>query len=338
MLVIDHLLAPPSGFAPPPSPPPFGLGAQALALPPIGSRFGRLGQTYVEISSKCGGPPVRVYDDGRIQVGEKVPKRNLPAAVNQWAPDIWAMSARYGIAPHLIAGVMAFESQGNKNASSGVAYGLMQLIPSTAAQMYNEMHGYGPGDPRRLTKASFSREVLTSDPQQNIELGVYYLKKLFDQYHGNIIHMAFAYNAGQVYCPAFGTTTTATTACGERGADGTCLRRCQNANQWGIVADCSPAKLGADGRAIISGGGLVCQDPCGTVDYANTVFSFANSALDGAFSLTAGPPAPPPAPPGTFPPSVAGSGGGGGAGAGLALVGFAVVAGLVVWALVGRSA
>jgi len=86
-------------------------------------------------------------------------------------------SARaHGVAPELVASVIAVESNFNPNAVSWrSARGLMQLMPQTAAR-------FG------VTRVF--------DPQQNIEAGTKYLKELLIRYHHDLVLTLAAYNAG----------------------------------------------------------------------------------------------------------------------------------------------
>jgi hypothetical protein len=86
-------------------------------------------------------------------------------------------SARtHGVAPELVASVIAVESNFNPNAVSWrSARGLMQLMPETAAR-------FG------VTQVF--------DPRQNIEAGTKYLKELLLRYHDDLALTLAAYNAG----------------------------------------------------------------------------------------------------------------------------------------------
>ena len=93
-----------------------------------------------------------------------------------YANLIAAAAREHGVAPELVASVIAIESNFNPNAVSWrSARGLMQLMPETAARL-------------GVTQVF--------DPQQNINAGTRYLKELLVRYNGDLALTLAAYNAG----------------------------------------------------------------------------------------------------------------------------------------------
>src|SRR5580692_3015330 len=93
-----------------------------------------------------------------------------------FANFITASARAHGVAPELVASVIAVESNFNPKAVSWrSAYGLMQLLPQTA---------------KRFGVTNIF------DPQQNIEAGTRYLKELLLRYNGDLTLTLAAYNAG----------------------------------------------------------------------------------------------------------------------------------------------
>ncbi len=91
---------------------------------------------------------------------------------------------RYALDPDLVKAVIEIESGWNPRAvSSSGAIGLMQLMPDTAMDM-------GVGNPY--------------DPEENIEGGVKYLKRLVDRF-GDIKLALAAYNAGPSVVKHYGS-------------------------------------------------------------------------------------------------------------------------------------
>jgi len=93
-------------------------------------------------------------------------------------------SARAGLDPMLVAGVVHQESAFDPEARSGKnAIGLMQLLPATARRLAHE------------EKISYSTARLT-DPDYNVRLGTAYLAQLLKQF-GTTEQALAAYNAGE---------------------------------------------------------------------------------------------------------------------------------------------
>lgn len=89
---------------------------------------------------------------------------------------IEGVSNKHGISSKLVKALIKQESGFNPNAvSKAGAKGLMQLMPSTAKNL-------GVTD--------------VTNPVQNVEGGVKYLKSMMNKYNGNLILALAAYNAG----------------------------------------------------------------------------------------------------------------------------------------------
>ena len=92
---------------------------------------------------------------------------------------------RNGLEPSLVLAVIRTESTFQPDAVSPKgAIGLMQLLPSTAAEVAAELGLEWDGAHQLL------------EPDLNIELGTYYLAKLADHYRGDMDLALEAYNRG----------------------------------------------------------------------------------------------------------------------------------------------
>ena len=133
------------------------------------------------------------YRVGRAAVKAEVLDR-APSGATRWAWDcvypapfadvVQTAEAARGLPLGLLYAVMRQESAFRVNAISPAnAVGLLQLMPDTAGRVAKEI---GTDlDPARLAL-----------PGPNVELGAYYLRKVFDTFGGNVALAAAAYNAG----------------------------------------------------------------------------------------------------------------------------------------------
>jgi soluble lytic murein transglycosylase len=100
--------------------------------------------------------------------------------------EIAASAQRHKVNPYLVAAVVEAESDWSPSARSAVgAVGLMQVMPSTAAEL--AQRGW-------VDAARFAPERL-DDPAVNLEYGTAYLRYLVERYHEVETALA-AYNAG----------------------------------------------------------------------------------------------------------------------------------------------
>jgi hypothetical protein len=92
--------------------------------------------------------------------------------------------------PALVAAVIFVESGFNARARSPRgAYGLMQVLPAT----WRELAGPPACAPEI---AGLTNPPCMDDPEENIETGTAYLRRLLDRFNGNLPYALAAYNAG----------------------------------------------------------------------------------------------------------------------------------------------
>ena len=109
---------------------------------------------------------------------------SLPIKKRAVADTIIEAAQRYDLAPELILSIIFTESRFIVDAKSGMgAVGLMQLMPATASALAEELDIEWRG-----------AELLT-DPQINILLGSFYLRKLIHRFDDLDVALA-AYNVG----------------------------------------------------------------------------------------------------------------------------------------------
>ena len=89
--------------------------------------------------------------------------------------------------PFLVSGLIREESLYSARVVSPVgAIGLMQLMPTTAKNVAQQLH---------LSDSTYDFDRLYQ-PEHNIQVGTHYLGQLLDEFQGNIIYAVAAYNAG----------------------------------------------------------------------------------------------------------------------------------------------
>ncbi len=104
----------------------------------------------------------------------KIPKSSLSDRANKYLPAIKEEAEKRQLAPALVLAIMHEESHFNPKAKSHVpAYGLMQIVPTTAGHDVNKLYR-GKDKPMR--------ENDLYDPAVNIETGSAYLKILQSRY------------------------------------------------------------------------------------------------------------------------------------------------------------
>jgi soluble lytic murein transglycosylase len=126
--------------------------------------------------------------EGRVQALaaylETKPTGLTRSEITELARAVLAESGRYQLDPRLVLAVMHVESRYQTFAVSPVgAMGLMQLLPTTAMELADEL-----GIPWQGTQTLF-------DPVVNVRLGTAYVKQLSDRY-GSVRTALAAYNWG----------------------------------------------------------------------------------------------------------------------------------------------
>lgn len=108
----------------------------------------------------------------------------LPKSVTRWDALIERAAKKHSLSPDLVRAVILFESAGDPSAVSPKgAIGLMQLLPSTAAD-------YGV--------------TALRDPESNLEAGCRHLARLSGKMDGDLELTLAAYNAGEGAVARFG--------------------------------------------------------------------------------------------------------------------------------------
>ena len=136
--------------------------------------------SYVDRNGKV----IYVNASPRVKVNRRAASQTPAGTPVKLASVVNAAAERNHVDPALVQAVIQNESAWNPNAVSPKgAFGLMQLIPSTAER-------FGVGN--------------VFDPAQNVEGGTRYLRELLDRYHGDLKKSLAAYNAGEQAVARFG--------------------------------------------------------------------------------------------------------------------------------------
>ena len=161
---------------------PFAWAVFAL----VGLSLAQTSQAQIASYVDRNGKVIYVNANPRIRVSRHTranDQASLGAPV-KLASVINSAAERNHVDPALVQAVIQNESAWNPNAVSPKgAFGLMQLIPSTAER-------FGVGN--------------VFDPAENIEGGTRYLRELLDRYHGDLKKSLAAYNAGEQAVARFG--------------------------------------------------------------------------------------------------------------------------------------
>jgi soluble lytic murein transglycosylase-like protein len=145
---------------------PMAAKAAAAGIGAAGTVVGGGNLPTVAVAGGGGAAPVS-YGAPTVKVGKNVAR---------WTPQVTQIASKYGVDPNLVLAVMQQESGGNPTiGSSAGSRGLMQLMPATAKEL----------GVKNIT-----------DPVQNLEGGVKYLKQQLDRFGGDVDKALAAYNAG----------------------------------------------------------------------------------------------------------------------------------------------
>lgn len=136
--------------------------------------------------------PLQRANEFRKLEFEKLILESLPELdqkrLKPYIKSILNFSVLYQIDPFWITSIMMVESRFNLKALSVKdARGLMQIKPDTALHIYQLMK-------KEITKEEIAKNLFSAN--ENIELGVFYLKKLLQNFRLNYNHATMAYNEG----------------------------------------------------------------------------------------------------------------------------------------------
>ena len=145
-------------------------GLESAAKVSVWPMVGGMGNSY--------SPPAPVNDPAQSPGAKPTAPASCDTRIDTEALKalVWRQAKAVGVDPQLALTILSLESNdGNALNSDQGARGPMQLIPSTAAR-------YGVTD--------------ICDPEQNVRGGLLFLKDLVEQFQGNLMLVAAAYDAG----------------------------------------------------------------------------------------------------------------------------------------------
>lgn len=151
---------------------------EVFALGELHERMGNYGRAYRKFRSIFNAH----FSDSDLREMLPVFKKLYPF---YYVDEIDSLARRFELPVPLIYSVIKKESAFEPRAISYAnAYGLMQLIPTTASQIAPEL----------------GMQFITTDqlfvPRINLKMGSYYLRSLLRRYQGNLVMALAAYNAG----------------------------------------------------------------------------------------------------------------------------------------------
>ncbi len=125
------------------------------------------------------------YNSVKVAEGLNSPVAMSLSYPRAYSETVKAYANRYNVDEYIVYSIMREESRFQKDVRSPAnAVGLMQLLPSTARLVSREVGMDG-----------FNTEMLNI-PRVNIELGIYYFKKVLDMFNGDVYLALASYNAG----------------------------------------------------------------------------------------------------------------------------------------------
>lgn len=121
----------------------------------------------------------------KVAQGIGLPQANSLSFPRGYKDIVGPYAKKYGVDEFLVYSVIREESRFQKDVVSPAdAVGLMQLIPPTARVVA-----------RQIGINGFTVEMLTI-PRVNIEMGIFYLKQVMDEFQGDVELALASYNAG----------------------------------------------------------------------------------------------------------------------------------------------